>query len=97
MKPFNIQINEASTPITLTLLPTDEDYFKVIYYGGILGAISFNHKKKKWELVPPNNVEAGDLPPYTARSDDERVPLKLDFETIVKIGAEIEKSSVFYK
>lgn len=97
MEPFNIQIDADSNQITLTLLPTNEGYVKVIYYGGILGAISFNKQLKEWTLVPPNEVEAGDLPPYSEKMEEDHVKIELDSETIVKIGQQIEKSGNFNK
>lgn len=89
MEPFNIKIWLTEQPITLTVLPTS-DYYKIIYFGGILGAITF--KNKQWKLVPPEEVEAGDLPPYHNNTDEIRKEIVLNEQNIQKIGEEIEKS-----
>jgi hypothetical protein len=95
MQPFNIKIPVRNEDVTITILPTDQDYFKVVYYGGILGAIHYDKITNKWSLVNPAEVVAGDLPPYTGVLDEERVEIELDSEIIVKIGQEILKSYSF--
>jgi len=89
MEPFNIKISIADSQITLTILPTST-YYKVIYYGGILGAVALVNNQ--WELVASENVEAGDLPPYHNNSDDGRKEIELNEKNIRLIGEEIEKS-----
>jgi len=89
MEPFNIKISIADCQITLTILPTS-DYYKIVYYGGILGAITVVNSH--WELVAPENLEAGDLPPYHNNTDDHRVEIELHHQNIQLIGEEIEKS-----
>ncbi len=39
MEAFNIRIGYGENEVTLTILPTSDGYYKVIYYGGILGAV----------------------------------------------------------
>ena len=95
MEPFNVKISIDQTEVTLTILPTEENYFKVVYYGGVLGAVDYDQKSKNWKLVAPEKVTTGDLPPYSNVLDQNRVEIVLDSVTIVKIGIEIEKSGAF--
>jgi len=37
---FNIKFGYGQKEVTLTILP-QKDYFKIIYFGGIMGAVDF--------------------------------------------------------
>ncbi len=95
MQPFNIKIEVENEYVTLTILPTDEAYFKVVYYGGVLGAIHYDKITQKWNAVNPEAIIAGDLPPYQGIIVENRVEVVLDSPTIVKIGQEILKTHSF--
>jgi predicted RNA-binding protein with PUA domain len=95
MAPFNIKIAVQTEEITLTILPTDQDYFKIVYYGRVLGAIHYDKTDDRWNLVKPEEVIAGDLPPYAGIVEEGMVEINLDSSTIVIIGTEILKSHAF--
>ncbi len=93
MKPFNIKAGYGENQVTLTILPTEEGYYKVIYYGGILGAIRQTQTADSWELVPPEEVIAGDLPLYETDLTEDRLEIVLNDQTIGDIGNEITLSN----
>lgn len=84
---FNIKIGFGSKEVTLTILH-HKDYFKVIYFGGIMGAVK--QVAGDWELMDPEEVDAGDLPRYTPDLKGERLEIVLDEDQVDTIGAEIE-------
>ena len=84
---FNIKIDYSSREVTLTIL-READYYKIIYFGGIMGGIRFSDGE--WELIDPEEMEAGDLPQYTPAQKGERVEVELDEHTVKAIGREIE-------
>lgn len=86
--PFNIKIGYGQKEVTLTILPTDEGYYKVIYYGGILGAVCFDGDD--WDLMDAEDVVAGDLPPYEPPLNGDRLEIVLNELTVDRIGREIE-------
>ena len=88
---FNIKIEVESLEITLTILPV-EAYYKVIYYGGELGAIRLTADQSAWEKVPDEEVEAGDLPLYKHDPTADRLDIVLDENTIPLIGEEIKNA-----
>lgn len=88
MEPFNIHIPHKGREITLTIQP-HSDYFKIIYNGGIVGAIR-NHGND-WELMEEQDIAPGDLPLYDYKmgyNEEEKFELHL-FE-INQIAGEIE-------
>lgn len=94
MDAFNIKIKVADREVTLTILPKGDNLFKVIYYGGILGAISYNEHHQIWEKVVDEDLIAGDLPLYQKSTEDERVQIRFDEEIILKIGQELRQANV---
>lgn len=88
MNVFNIKIGYGEKEVTLTILPTDQGFFKVIYFGGILGAIRLA-PDQDWEKVPDDELEAGDLPFYRHDLNTDRLDVVLDEATVERIGAEI--------
>lgn len=86
-KALNIRIGYGKKEVTITLVK-HRDYYKVIYFGGIMGGIQ--HFDGEWELMDPADVEAGDLPPYTPDLKGDRLEMVLDEHTINAIGKEIE-------
>lgn len=88
MKPFNIHIQNNEQEVTLTILP-EQDYYKIIYFGGIIGAIK--EFDGGWELLPEEEIEAGSLPFYDFKhSITDEPKLKLTLPKINQIAAEIE-------
>lgn len=85
--PFNIKITYGSNEVAVTILPTDEGYYKVVYYGGIIGAVCFDGKD--WDLVPSEKIIAGDLPLYTPGPLGERIEIELTDQVADRIGLEI--------
>lgn len=86
--PFNIKIGYGKNEVTLTILPKEE-YFKVIYFGGIMGAVRC--VDGDWDLIEPDGLEGGDLPLYTPDLKGERLEVVLDENTVDMIGREIEQ------
>ncbi|RZL19235.1 MAG: hypothetical protein EOO89_03920 [Pedobacter sp.] len=84
---------KGEAEVTLTIKPSDH-YFKVIYFGGILGAIE--KQGGKWIRVAEEAVEAerGDLPPYHHDLEKDEVEVVLDPATIKKIGSLIEDATI---
>jgi hypothetical protein len=89
MEPFNIRIPHKGREITLTIQP-EKDYFKIIYYGGIVGAIK--NYDTDWELVAADEMEPGNLPLYDYKMGygDNHEQLELNLLEINQIAGEIE-------
>ncbi|WP_316805399.1 hypothetical protein [Pedobacter nototheniae] len=88
MSPFNIHIVHHQHNLTLTILP-ESDYYKIIYFGGIIGAI--RNRETGWELVPEEEILPGDLPPFDYQHNEENRPqLHLNTLQINYIAGEIE-------
>ncbi len=87
-EPFNIKIGYGEKEVTLTILPVKDNYFKVIYFGKVMGAVCFNGEE--WDLIEKQDVEAGDLPLYKPELNGERLEVVLDQLTVDAIGEEIE-------
>lgn len=86
--PFNIKVGYGENEVTLTILPVRENYYKVIYFGGVMGAVCFNGED--WDSIEKEDIEAGDLPLYEPELNGERLEIVLDQFTIDAIGEEIE-------
>jgi hypothetical protein len=93
MDVFNIKIGFGENELTLTILPAEEGYYKIIYYGGILGAIRLETDNETWEKVPDDKLEAGDLPFYNHDLTADRLDIILDEATVQRIGEEISAHS----
>lgn len=65
-----------------------KDYYKVIYFGGIMGAVK--QINEDWELMDPQEVDAGNLPQYITDLKGERLEIVLEEHTVDAIGSEIE-------
>jgi len=89
MKVFNVKIGFGDNEVTLTILQTEE-YYKIIYYGGILGAIRLEDDKETWEKIPDEEIETGDLPLYKHDLTADRLDIVLDERTVQLIGEEID-------
>ncbi|ACU03524.1 MULTISPECIES: hypothetical protein [Pedobacter] len=85
---FNIRIGYGKKEVTVTILPVKENYYKVIYYGGVMGAVYYNGDE--WELIEKEDVEPGDLPLYEPELIGERLEIILNETTVDAIGDEIE-------
>lgn len=85
---FNIKIGYGEKEVTLTILPTSGNYFKVIYLGGVMGAVCFNGDE--WDLIERDEVEPGDLPLYEPELKGERLQVILNESTVGEIVWEIE-------
>jgi len=88
MKPFNIKIGYGANEVTLTILPSDDHHYKVIYYGAVLGALKYD--QDCWELIEQDQLEAGDLPYYQHDVNSGNVNVILNPATVDEIGEEIE-------
>lgn len=85
---FNIKVGYGEKEVTLTILPSDGNYFKVIYFGALMGAVGFNGEE--WELIESDELEPGDLPVYKPELKGERLEVTLNEATVEEIGEEIE-------
>lgn len=89
MEPFNIKIGYGANEVTLTILPAaDEGCYKVIYFGGIVGAIRTG--VDCWELIPEEELIAGELPFYKHDLNSGRINVVLNESTVDEIGEEID-------
>jgi hypothetical protein len=88
MEIFNIKIGFGRNEVTLTIVPAG-NYYKVIYYGGILGAVRPEDDNETWEKVPDEEIEAGGLPFYKHDLSADRLHVVLDNATVHRIGEEI--------
>lgn len=88
MEPFNIRINEQGEEVTLTILPYRSNAFKVIYYGGILGAVKKN--RGHWEIIAPDEVPAGELPLFEPHRQHEEIELELSGALAISVGKAID-------
>jgi len=88
MSPFNVHIIHQQHNLTLTIL-YEKDYYKIIYFGGIVGAIR-NHGHD-WELVPEDEILASDLPPFEYQENRQGIAnLQLNTPEINQIAGAIE-------
>lgn len=87
--PFNIKIDHKGKELTLTIIP-EEDYFKIVYFGGIIGAI--RKTGSEWELMETEEIEPGDLPWYEYKQSytEEEPELRLSLPEINRIAGAIE-------
>lgn len=90
MKPFNININVQQQSVAVTILPIADNEYKVIYYGGILGAIRYEVSLKEWQKIPDEDVVTSDLPPYEVSLKEDRIEFTLDEQNVNSIGQQIE-------
>lgn len=89
MEVFNIKIGYGEREVTLTVLPAEAGYYKIIYFGAILGAVRYDADHHAWEKIPEEELEAGDLPFYVHDLTADRLDVVLDEVTVHKIGDEI--------
>ena len=89
MNPFNIKITNTGKNFTLTVLPSENGYYKVIYYAGVLTAVQ-KTRKGDWKLVAKDEIEAGDLPFYLQSNDGDRLEPSLDKTFANAVGSAIE-------
>lgn len=89
MEPFNIKIGFGDTEVTLTIIPSTEAYYKVSYFGGIVGAIRPDPDGEGWEPVPDEAFSIGDLKRYEPDLTAERLDFVWCEHTINLIGEEI--------
>lgn len=87
---FNIKVGYGEKEVTLTILPHQEGYYKVIYFGGIMGGVYY--QDGEWELLGSEDIDAGDLPFYVPDLKGERLEVLLDEPTVNAIGIEIESA-----
>lgn len=90
MKPFNVNISIKQNEVVLTILPIADNEYKVIYYGGILGAIRYEISLKEWQKIPDEDVVISDLPPYQYGLKEDRIEFTLDEQNVNSIGQQIE-------
>jgi hypothetical protein len=88
MVPVNIKIQYQAKEVTLTVIAEDGALYRLLYYGGILGAVE--RSNNIWILSDPSKVPSGDLPQYRKAHQNNRVELALDNEVANQIGRKIE-------
>ncbi|MGF1922714.1 MAG: hypothetical protein ACQUHE_00940 [Bacteroidia bacterium] len=88
MDPFNIQIEDEQELLTLTILP-ENDYFKIVYFGGVIGAV--RKLDSEWLLLTEEEIEVAGLPLYDYKKGlGMEAKLELDLPKINQITAQIE-------
>ena len=88
MEPFNIKIGFGKNEVALKILPTTE-YYIVLYYDCIVGAIKLDEDGDSWEQVPDENIAKGHIPLYEPNLNSDRLDFVLCEHTINYIGEEI--------
>lgn len=89
MDPFNIRIVEQGQHVTLTVLPTESGYFKIIYYAAIFAAVQ-RTPEGHWALLPKEDIEAGDLPFYVSGKDPDQLQPTTDEAFAKSVGSAID-------
>ncbi|MDQ0638677.1 hypothetical protein QF042_002242 [Pedobacter sp. W3I1] len=87
MTAFNIEIDHNDQAITLTIVPKD-DYFKIVYLGGILGAI--RKQESDWILLKAEEIELEELAPFDYKLTENSHHLSLGVAEINQISGAIE-------
>ncbi|TCD26550.1 hypothetical protein EZ456_13250 [Pedobacter psychrodurus] len=87
MTAFNIDISHGGDAITLTIIPKD-DYFKIAYAEGILGAIK--KEGADWILMEPDEIAPGELAPFENKLTPEGKRIVLGAAEVNQIAGEIE-------
>lgn len=90
MEPFNIKVGYSEREVCLTVLPVEENFYKIIYYTGVLGAVRYQNDTDGWEVVPQDEIPVADLPNYVHDLSSDRLEVVLTDETVDEIGNEIE-------
>ena len=72
MKAFNIHLS-SKNDLALTILFADEQY-KIIYDGGIIGALSFQGNTH--QFIKAEDVVPGQLPLYDYKKTNENTPIE---------------------
>ncbi|MFA4868530.1 MAG: hypothetical protein WC623_10045 [Pedobacter sp.] len=88
MGPFNIKIGFGKNEVALKILPTTE-YYIVLYYDCIVGAIKLDEDGDSWEQVPDDNIAKSHIPLYEPDLNADRLDFVLCEHTINYIGEEI--------
>ncbi|SER97051.1 hypothetical protein [Pedobacter rhizosphaerae] len=86
MEAFNIEIMHGGEAINLTIIPK-EDYFKIAFAEGILGAIK--KEGADWFLMEPENIEPGEVSACDKLSPEGK-HIVLGAAEINQIAGEIE-------
>lgn len=87
MTAFNIEIEHDDQTISLTIIPKD-DYFKIVYFGGILGAI--RKQGSDWTLLKAEEIEPGELAPFDYKLTEDGHHISLGVAEINQISGAIE-------
>ncbi|RDC56149.1 hypothetical protein DU508_11050 [Pedobacter chinensis] len=87
MTSFNVHIDHNGDNLTLTIIPK-EDYFKIVYFGGILGAL--RKQGTDWILMEESEIDPGELAPFDYKLTPDGVHISLDSHEINQISEQIE-------
>ena len=87
MKAFNINIDHRGKELTLTIIPF-EDYYKIVYFGGILGAVK--QVGSGWILLTQEQIDPGQFAPYDYKLTPEGEDISLGIDEINQIAGAIE-------
>lgn len=88
MSPFNIKVRHSGQMITFTVLPEEEDRFKIIYFGAILGEIRLF--SGNWSTMPVIDSGSTNLPLFHAGRQDAALYFEWNESVAKLIGIEIE-------
>lgn len=89
MDPFNIRVTDQEQNITLTVLPCENRYYKIIYYAAVLTAVK-KDLTGDWMLINKDDIEAGDLPFYLHTDGTDRIEPSLNKTFAEAVGSAIE-------
>ncbi len=88
--PFNVRIPVDGEELTFTIIPEGKA-FKVVYFGGILGAIE--KRSDSWKPIDADRVPAGDLPLYQFDPLEHPKEVVLNGVIAIQLGEAIEDTS----
>ncbi|TCD00721.1 hypothetical protein EZ449_19665 [Pedobacter frigidisoli] len=90
MTAFNIRFEHAGNTVTLTIIPKD-DYYLIVYFGGILGAI--RNRDTDWVILKKEDINHGELSYYDHTTESAATKITLGTAEINQIAGEIENHS----
>ncbi|WP_276090793.1 hypothetical protein [Pedobacter sp. JY14-1] len=89
MEAFDIKIAYGTQEVSLTVLPAENNIYRLLYHGGILGAVCFDGRD--WDRVTSDTlIYTDEYPRYMPGKVGERIEIELTDHVIDRIGWEIE-------
>jgi len=92
MDPFNIIVDLDGQKFDLNIHPEEASTYKVLYNGGLVGAITMNAFGETWEAIPITELAPElEVPMYEYNGAEDEVRIILEDNHAQKIGEAIAK------